>query len=108
MIRDVSLTERAAEHVRRFTAGKPIAGLRLKVKTTGCSGYAYVVEIAEQVDAEDEVFESRGVKVLVEKSSLPFLVGTEIDYTREGLNSGFKFQNPNVKASCGCGESFTV
>lgn len=106
MQREITLTERAAEHARRFLAKEgDAAGLRLKVKPTGCSGYSYVVEPAAAVAADDEVFESHGVRLVVDRGSLPFLVGTQVDYAREGLNAAFRFQNPNAKASCGCGES---
>jgi iron-sulfur cluster assembly protein len=106
----ITLTPQAAEHIRGFLAKQGHApSMRLRVKTTGCSGYSYVVEAAEgAVAAEDDVFESNGVNVVVDKQSLAFLQGTEIDYSREGLNAGFKFLNPNVKGTCGCGESFTV
>ncbi|AZG08650.1 iron-sulfur cluster assembly protein IscA [Pigmentiphaga sp. H8] len=105
----VTLTERAARHVSRYLQkrGKGI-GLRLGVRTTGCSGLAYKLEYVDEAQAEDQVFESQGVKVYIDPKSLPYLAGTELDYAREGLNEGFKFNNPNEKASCGCGESFTV
>jgi len=105
----VTFTDRAAEHIRGFLdkRGKGI-GLRLAVKTTGCSGLAYVLEFADEVAANDEVFEDNNVTVVIDKKSLVFLDGTELDYTREGLNEGFKFKNPNVKDECGCGESFTI
>jgi len=105
----ITLTEKAAEHVTAFfeNRGKGVA-LRLGVKTTGCSGMAYVMEFADEIDDSDEVFESNGVKVIVDKKSLIYLAGTELDYAKEGLNEGFQFNNPNVKDSCGCGESFTV
>jgi iron-sulfur cluster assembly protein len=105
----ITLTERAADHVRNFIAkrGKGV-GLRLGVRTTGCSGLAYKMEFADEFAADDERFESHGVAVLVDPKSLPYLDGTELDYTREGLNEGFKFNNPNVKDACGCGESFNV
>ncbi|OVZ60739.1 iron-sulfur cluster assembly protein IscA [Pigmentiphaga sp. NML080357] len=105
----VTLTERAARHVNRYLEkrGKGI-GLRLGVRTTGCSGLAYKLEYVDEVQPEDQIFESQGVKVVVDPKSLPYLAGTELDYAREGLNEGFKFNNPNEKASCGCGESFTV
>ena len=83
-------------------------GLRLGVKTTGCSGMAYKLEYADAVEGDDQVFESFGVKLLVDPKSLPYIDGTELDFVREGLNEGFKFNNPNVKDECGCGESFTV
>jgi iron-sulfur cluster assembly protein len=105
----ITLTEKAAERVRSFMAkrGKGV-GLRLGVKTTGCSGMAYVLEFADEVAPEDQVFESQGVKVIVDPKSLVYLDGTELDYGQEGLNEGFRFENPNVKDTCGCGESFTV
>ncbi|PKO83897.1 MAG: iron-sulfur cluster assembly protein IscA [Betaproteobacteria bacterium HGW-Betaproteobacteria-11] len=105
----VTLSEPAAQHVASFLArrGKGV-GIRLGVKTSGCSGLAYKLEFADAALPEDIVFESHGVKVLVDPKSLPYLEGTELDYTREGLNEGFKFNNPNVKDQCGCGESFTT
>jgi len=105
----VTLSERAAKHVSNFLAkrGKGV-GLRVGVRTSGCSGMAYKLEFADEVQEEDVVFESHGVKVLVDPKSLPYIDGTELDYAREGLNEGFKFNNPNVKDACGCGESFSV
>ncbi len=105
----ITLTENAAKHVQSFIAkrGKGV-GVRLGVRTSGCSGLAYKLEFADDIDPEEVQFESRGVKVLVDPKSLKFLDGTELDYTREGLNEGFKFSNPNVKDQCGCGESFKV
>ena len=105
----ITLTERAANHVNSFLAkrGRGV-GLRLGVRTTGCSGMAYKLEFADNVNSEDVLFDSHGVKVIVDPKSLPYLHGTELDYTREGLNEGFKFRNPNVKDECGCGESFNV
>ena len=105
----VLLTESAARHVTRYLQkrGKGI-GLRLGVRTTGCSGLAYKLEFVDDSEPEDKMFESKGVKVFVDPKSLVYLAGVELDYTREGLNEGFKFNNPNEKASCGCGESFTV
>jgi iron-sulfur cluster assembly protein len=105
----VTLSPRAAEHVSKFIAkrGKGI-GIRLGVKTSGCSGMAYKLEFADAAEPEDVVFDSHGLKVLVDPRSLPYIDGTELDYTREGLNEGFKFNNPNIKDQCGCGESFTV
>ncbi|WP_341678987.1 iron-sulfur cluster assembly protein IscA [Niveibacterium sp. SC-1] len=105
----VTLTERAAKHVSGFLSrrGKGV-GVRLGVRTSGCSGMAYKLEYADAADAEDLVFESFGVQVLVDPKSLPYLDGTELDFVREGLNEGFKFNNPNVKDACGCGESFNV
>jgi iron-sulfur cluster assembly protein len=105
----ITLTESAAERVQKFLAnrGKGI-GLRLGVKTTGCSGMAYVLEFVDQVEPDDQVFECHGVKVIINPKSLAYLDGTELDYGKEGLNEGFKFNNPNVKDTCGCGESFNV
>lgn len=104
----ISLTESAAEHVKKVLAKDENGiGLRVGVKPTGCSGYQYVIETAKHIDAEDQTIESCGVKVIVDKDSLPFLAGTILDFTREGLNSGFKFRNPNEEDSCGCGESFS-
>ena len=104
----VTLTERAASRVRDFMSREEAAGLRLAVKPTGCSGYMYVVEMTKQVQDQDQVFESHGVPVVVDAQSLKYLEGTEVDFTREGLNEGFRFANPYVAATCGCGESFTV
>lgn len=105
----VTLTEAAAKHVQKYLArrGKGVC-LRLGVKTSGCSGIAYKLEFADQVEPDDKVWESFGVKVLVDEKSLPYLDGTELDYTREGLQEGFKFHNPNEKSRCGCGESFQI
>ena len=105
----VTLTEAAAKHVQKYLArrGKGV-GLRLGVKTSGCSGMAYKLEFADQVEPDDKVWESFGVKVLVDEKSLSYLDGTELDYTREGLQEGFKFHNPNEKSRCGCGESFQI
>lgn len=105
----ISLTTAAAERVRNFLVKRGKGeGLRLGVRTSGCSGMAYVIEYADKIETEDLVYESNGVKVIVDPKSLTYLDGTELDYTREGLNEGFKFKNPNVKDSCGCGESFNV
>ncbi|MHB1512914.1 MAG: iron-sulfur cluster assembly protein IscA [Acidiferrobacter sp.] len=105
----VTLTESAAKHVRRSLDKRGHGtGLRLGVRTSGCSGMAYVLEYADQAAPEDTVFESHGIHVLIDKKSLVYLDGTVLDYTREGLNEGFKFQNPNQKDTCGCGESFSV
>ena len=105
----ITLTEPAAERVKVFldNRGKGV-GLRLGVKTMGCSGMSYVLEFVDEINPDDEVFENSGVKVIVDKKSLVYLDGTELDYTKDGLNEGFKFNNPKEKAACGCGESFTV
>jgi iron-sulfur cluster assembly protein len=105
----VTLSESAARHVSNFIAkrGKGV-GIRLGVRTSGCSGMAYRLEFVDETNEEDMVFESHGVKVVVDPKSLAYLEGTELDFVREGLNEGFKFNNPNVKDACGCGESFNV
>lgn len=105
----ITLTEVAANHVKNFLAnrGKGL-GLRLGVKTSGCSGMAYVLEFVDELEDNDQVFESQGVKIIVDPKSLLYIDGTELDYGKEGLNEGFKFNNPNVKDQCGCGESFTI
>jgi len=105
----ILLTPAAAARVRHHLASRGSGlGLRLGVKTTGCSGFAYVIDYAEAVGPEDLVYESEGVRVFVDRANLGFLAGTTVDFVREGLNESFRFQNPNVKAECGCGESFTV
>ena len=105
----ITLTERAASHVSNFLAkrGKGV-GLRLGVRTSGCSGMAYKLEYADEPKADDLTFQSEGVTVFVDPKSLPYIDGMELDFAREGLNEGFKFNNPNVKNECGCGESFNV
>ncbi len=105
----ITLTEAAANQVRKFldNRGKGV-GLRLGVRTSGCSGMAYVIEFADEIEDDDQVFEAHGVKVIVNPKSLLYLDGTELDFGREGLNEGFKFNNPNVKDECGCGESFNI
>lgn len=105
----IDLTDRAAQHVRNYLAkhGHGV-GLRVGVKPTGCSGYQYVVTAAESINTQDRAFESKGVQIVIDEQSLPYLAGTELDYVREGLNEGFRFNNPNVQATCGCGESFNV
>jgi iron-sulfur cluster assembly protein len=99
----------AAARVQKFITnrGKGV-GLRLGVKTSGCSGMAYTIEFADEACPDDIAFESHGVTVLLDPKSLTYLDGTEVDYAKEGLNEGFKFNNPNIKGECGCGESFTV
>lgn len=105
----ITLSERAADRVQKFLdqRGKGV-GLRLGVRTSGCSGMAYTLEFVDETLPEDITFESYGVTVLIDPKSLTFLDGTELDFVREGLNEGFQFNNPNVKNSCGCGESFNV
>jgi iron-sulfur cluster assembly protein len=105
----ISMTEAAAQHVRRSLDGRGRGeGIRLAVRTTGCSGLAYVLEFVDETAGEDQVFENFGVKVIIDPKSLLYLDGTELDFVKEGLNEGFKFNNPNVRGECGCGESFNI
>jgi iron-sulfur cluster assembly protein len=105
----ITMTEQAAEHVKSMMASQgSVAGLRLGITKSGCSGYAYVLDFAAEVGADDQVYESHGVKVIVDAKSLPAVDGTELDYVKDGLNRTFKFNNPNVTSECGCGESFGV
>jgi iron-sulfur cluster assembly protein len=105
----ITLTEPAAERVRNFLASRGHGvGLRVGVRKTGCSGYAYVVSYADEVTDQDRVFDSRGVTIVVDQGSLALVEGTEIDFIRHGLSEAFRFRNPNVKGECGCGESFSV
>ncbi|WP_026349313.1 iron-sulfur cluster assembly protein IscA [Arsukibacterium perlucidum] len=105
----ISMTTAAAERVRNFlqNRGKGL-GLRVGVKTTGCSGLAYVLEFVDELNADDQVFEEYGLKLIVDGKSLVYIDGTQLDFVKEGLNEGFQFKNPNVNGECGCGESFTV
>ncbi|MGR5127087.1 iron-sulfur cluster assembly protein IscA [Photobacterium swingsii] len=105
----ITITEAAASRVATFleNRGKGI-GLRLGVRTSGCSGMAYVLEFVDELDEGDQVFEQQGVKVIIDPKSLIYLDGTELDFAKEGLNEGFQFNNPNVSSECGCGESFNV
>jgi len=105
----ISLTVAAADRVRTFLSRRGHGvGLRLGVKKTGCSGFAYVINYADDLGKEDVVFEDQGVKVIVDKDSLGFIDGTQVDFVKQGLNEAFRFRNPNVRGECGCGESFTV
>ena len=105
----ITMTEAAADRVRTFleNRGKGI-GLRLGVRTSGCSGMAYVLEFVDELNEEDQTFEEHGVSIIIDPKSLVYLDGTELDYVKEGLNEGFEFNNPNAKGECGCGESFNV
>ncbi|QEY25089.1 iron-sulfur cluster assembly protein IscA [Neisseria animalis] len=105
----ITITENAAKHINHYLSnrGKGL-GVRLGVKTSGCSGMAYNLEFVDEASPDDTVFEEHGAKVFVDPKSLVYLDGTQVDYTKEGLQEGFKFENPNVKDSCGCGESFHV
>lgn len=104
----INLTDTAAERVSQFIDSQGGVGLRISIKKSGCSGFAYVVDIAEDIADADRVFETNGVRVVVNADSLPYVDGTRIDFRREGLNEGFVYDNPNVKSLCGCGESFGV
>ncbi len=105
----ITLTEAAAQHVQKsLTKRGKGQGLRVGVRKSGCSGLAYVVELADVAAPEDEVFENHGVRLFVDRRSLVYLDGTELDYRKEGLNEGFRFNNPNVRSQCGCGESFNT
>ena len=105
----ITLTEAAASRVKQFLSGRDGAvGLRLGVKTTGCSGLAYVVDLADRIGPGDQVYESNDVKVIVDPKSLPYVDGTEIDFSGDRMSESFKFHNPNVQSQCGCGESFGV
>jgi iron-sulfur cluster assembly protein len=105
----VTVTEIAAQRIKAFLDNRGSGvGLRLGVKPSGCSGMAYVMEYVDQADEDDQVFEMFDVKIFVDAKSLLYIDGTELDFTKEGLNEGFKFNNPNTTGECGCGESFTV
>ncbi len=105
----ITITENAAKHINDYLTkrGKGL-GVRLGVKTSGCSGMAYNLEFVDEVNEDDLIFEEHGARVYIDPKSLVYLDGTQVDYTKEGLQEGFKFENPNVKDSCGCGESFHV
>jgi iron-sulfur cluster assembly protein len=104
----ISLSETAAARIKNFIGERPEAmGLRLGVKRTGCSGYAYVINYAVSIDSTDQVFEDRGITIVVDQESLPLIDGTQVDFIRQGLNEAFRFKNPKAKGECGCGESFT-
>jgi iron-sulfur cluster assembly protein len=105
----ISLTPAAAERVHKYLAARGYGlGLKLGVRKTGCSGYAYVINYADQAAPEDLVFEDHGVKVYVDPQSLELIDGTTVDFVKQGLNEAFRFQNPNIRGECGCGESFNV
>ncbi len=105
----ISLTTSAAERIRSYLERRGHGlGLRVGVRKTGCSGYAYVIDYADSVGSNDKVFEDDGVKVIVDDKSLELIDGTQVDFVKDGLNEAFKFRNPNIKGECGCGESFNV
>lgn len=105
---NIALTESAATRVREFMAREGGIGLRVDVRRTGCSGWAYDVGIAQSAQADDHIFEDQGLKVLVSSKALPMVSGTTVDFVHDGLVREFRFRNPNVTGECGCGESFTV
>ncbi|RMH22275.1 MAG: iron-sulfur cluster assembly accessory protein [Gammaproteobacteria bacterium] len=105
----IHLTESAAQHIASMLEKQPLAvGLRLGVRKAGCTGYAYVIDFADSVETDDQVYETSGVKVVVNEAHLPFLKDVEVDYRKTGLNTAFHFNNPNVTDTCGCGESFAI
>lgn len=105
----INLTENAAAHISNYIQNRGKGeGVRIGVKTSGCSGLAYVLEFVDEVNEHDQVFEERGIKIFVDPKSLVYLNGLEMDYVKNGLNEGFEFNNPNKKGECGCGESFTI
>ncbi|MFC2291964.1 MAG: iron-sulfur cluster assembly protein IscA [Kingella oralis] len=105
----ITITENAADHIRKFLTKRGKGeGIRIGVKTSGCSGMAYTLEFVDEIQPDDQVFEQDGVKVFIDPKSMVYLDGTQVDFAKEGLQEGFKFENPNAKESCGCGESFHV
>ncbi len=105
----ISLSEPALERVKYFLENRGSGvGVRVGVTTTGCSGLAYLIEFVDQINNDDQIFDQDGISIIIDKKSLVYLDGTEVDFVREGLNEGFQFKNPNQKGACGCGESFTV
>lgn len=105
----ITLSDSAKKHIEQVLAKDADGiGLRVGVKTTGCSGYQYVIETAKAINEQELTIESNGIKIIIDEQSLRYLAGTELDFVREGLNAGFKFNNPNVQESCGCGESFSL
>lgn len=105
----IKLTQSASEHISNFIEqrGKGI-GIRVGIKSTGCSGYAYIVEPVDEKQEWDNIFQDKGIDIFVDGKSLVYIDGSEVDYIRNGLNAGLEFNNPNIKAECGCGESFTI
>jgi iron-sulfur cluster assembly protein len=106
----ITITETGAKRVKEFIQARrdDVFGIRVGITTTGCSGYAYMLEFVNTTNSDDQVFESNDISIVVDTKSLTYIDGTELDYTKEGLNEGFQFNNPNVSATCGCGESFTI
>jgi len=105
----ITMTETAAKHITSHLAQRGQGlGVRLGVRTSGCSGMAYVLEFVDEMNDDDQIFEDQGIKVIIDEKSMLYLDGTRLDFVKEGLNEGFKFENPNVSSECGCGESFNV
>lgn len=105
----IKVSDSAKKHIEQVLSKDADGiGLRVSVKTTGCSGYQYVIETAKTINEQDKTIESNDIKIIIDEQSLPYLAGTELDFVREGLKAGFKFNNPNVEESCGCGESFSL
>lgn len=105
----ITVTPAAAQRALQFLQNRGSGvGLRLGVRTTGCSGLAYVLEFVDEVNEDDELFVDNGITIIIDAKSLVYLDGTELDFAKEGLNEGFSFNNPNVNGECGCGESFNV
>lgn len=105
----ITMTQAAADQIKHLlSTGQDALGLRIGVKPSGCSGYAYTLDLARQLNDDDHVFEHDEAKIIIDEQALHMLDGTEVDYVNEGLNRLFKFHNPNVKDECGCGESFSV
>lgn len=105
----ITLSDLAAQRVKEFLASRNSGiGLRVGVKTSGCTGFSYILEFVDELDPNDVTFEDKGVTIVVDKKSLVYIDGTHLDYVKNGLNEGFEYQNPNVKDKCGCGESFNV
>jgi len=105
----ITITDKGAERVNHFLQSRQAGiGIRVKITTTGCSGYAYQLEFADETNSEDTIFESNGVKIIVDPKSLIMVDGTHMDYIKEGINAGFSFNNPMEDETCGCGESFTL
>lgn len=105
----ITLTRPAEERVKNYLDARGTGlGLRIGIKKTGCNGYAYVVNYADSIEADDVVFDQQGVRVIVDPKSLALIDGTEVDFVKDGLNEAFRFRNPNVTGECGCGESFSV
>ena len=105
----ISISDTAARHVAAQLAERGHGiGIRVGVKTTGCSGMAYVLEFVDKLEVGDEIFEEQGIKIIVDPKSLVYIDGTEMDFVKQGVNQGFEFKNPNAKGECGCGESFSI